>query len=79
MTAPNDDGALLERWHRGDQDAGSELFSRYFDTLQGFFEQRAPRAAEDLVQQTFLGLLSAGDAYRGTGTFRSYLLVAARR
>jgi RNA polymerase sigma-70 factor (ECF subfamily) len=54
-----DDWQLLDRWHRGDSEAGSELVTRYFNSLRSYFHRRVPEDdAEDLVQETFLRLFA---------------------
>lgn len=75
-----DDMALLEAWRGGDNRAGSELFSRYFDELYGFFCSKVPTGdlAEDLVQQTLLSCVRYRDGFRGDASFRTYLFAVAR-
>lgn len=71
------DADLLAAWQAGDADAGNDLFERYFEALFRFFRSKLDDAAEDLVQQTFLGLVRAGAPVRGA-SFRAYLFTAAR-
>jgi RNA polymerase sigma-70 factor (ECF subfamily) len=73
------DAELLEAWRAGDEAAGRTLFRRYFEIVRRFFATKVPSDAEDLVQRTFLGCLRARDQFRGDGSFRGYLLTAARR
>jgi RNA polymerase sigma factor (sigma-70 family) len=69
---------LLDAWRGGDAEAGNELFDRYFEPLFRFFRTKADDVAEDLVQQTFLGLVKAAPGFRGASSFRTYVFTAAR-
>ncbi|MFV8752662.1 RNA polymerase sigma factor [Nannocystaceae bacterium ST9] len=75
-----DDRELLRAWREGDRRAGSELFSRHFDALYGFFRNKVHSgdAAEDLVQQTMLACVRNRDGFRGDASFRTYLFTVAR-
>lgn len=75
-----DDRELLRAWREGDRRAGSELFSRHFDELYGFFRSKVPSGdeAEDLVQQTMLACVRNRDGFRGDASFRTYLFTVAR-
>jgi RNA polymerase sigma-70 factor (ECF subfamily) len=75
-----DDMELLREWRNGDRRAGSELFSRHFDELYGFFRNKVQSgdAAEDLVQQTLLACVRNRDGFRGDSSFRTYLFTIAR-
>lgn len=75
-----DDRELLQAWREGDRRAGSELFSRHFDDLYGFFRNKVHSgdAAEDLVQQTMLACVRNRDGFRGDSSFRTYLFTIAR-
>jgi RNA polymerase sigma factor (sigma-70 family) len=73
------DFALLEAWRGGDEAAGRELFSRYFDSMYRFFRNKVDDAAEDLTQQTFMGLVQGKDRFRGEASFRTYLFMIARK
>lgn len=72
------DADLLEAWRNGDKQAGSELFDRYFDAVHRFFRSKVDEGSEDLVQQTFLALVSHRDALEKGSSFRTYLFVVAR-
>lgn len=75
-----DDKELLRQWRAGDLRAGSELFSRHFDELYGFFRNKVEtrESAEDLVQQTLLTCVRNRDGFRGDSSFRTYLFTIAR-
>jgi RNA polymerase sigma factor (sigma-70 family) len=68
---------LLERWRGGDAAAGEDLFERHFDAVVRFFRNKTDEAAEDLVQQTFLGCMRGQQRFRGDASFRTYLFVVA--
>jgi RNA polymerase sigma-70 factor (ECF subfamily) len=70
---------LLEAWRNEDEAAGRELFSRYFDAVYRFFRNKVDDAAEDLTQQTFMGLVQSRDQFRGDASFRTYLFMIARK
>jgi RNA polymerase sigma factor (sigma-70 family) len=74
------DAELLAAWREGDRRAGSELFSRYFDDLYGFFHNKVgtPHEAQDLVQQTMLTCVRNRDSFRGDSSFRTFLFTIAR-
>src|SRR5690606_39242067 len=73
------DFELLEAWRAGDEGAGRELFGRYFDAVYRFFRNKVDDAAEDLTQQTFMGLVAGRDRFRGDSSFRTYLFMIARK
>lgn len=69
---------LLEAWRAGERAAGSELFSRHFGHVYGFFRSKLEDVAEDLTQQTFMRCVKARDEFRQAASFRTYLFVIAR-
>jgi RNA polymerase sigma-70 factor (ECF subfamily) len=73
------DYELLEAWRNEDESAGRELFARYFDAVYRFFRNKVDDAAEDLTQQTFMGLVQSRDRFRGDASFRTYLFMIARK
>ncbi|MBK6916164.1 MAG: RNA polymerase sigma factor [Deltaproteobacteria bacterium] len=79
MAQVRDDFSLLEAWRGGDEPAGRELFERYFDAVYRFFRNKVDDAAEDLVQQTFMGLVQGRDRFRGDASFRTYVFMIARK
>lgn len=70
---------LLEAWRDGDEAAGRDLFGRYFEAVFRFFRNKIDDAAEDLTQQTFMGLVAGRDRFRGESSFRTYLFMIARK
>jgi RNA polymerase sigma factor (sigma-70 family) len=78
-TPARDDFSLLEAWRGGDEPAGRELFERYFDAVYRFFRNKVDDSAEDLVQQTFMGLVQGRDRFRGDASFRTYVFMIARK
>lgn len=71
------DDELLARWSAGDRLAGGELFDRYFCGLTRFFRNKVGDAMDDLIGQTMLQLVEARPAYRGSGSFRSFVFGVA--
>jgi len=73
------DLALLARWQAGDQQAGTQLFRRYFPAIRRFFRNKiGPQEVEDLVQRTFAGLVEAVAQFRRDASFRVFLFAVAR-
>lgn len=79
MTPGPSDFDLLAAWRDGDEAAGRELFARYFDAVYRFFRNKVDDAAEDLTQQTFMGLVQGRDKFRGEASFRTYVFMIARK
>lgn len=73
------DYELLQAWRDGQESAGRALFSRYFDSVYRFFRNKVDDAAEDLTQQTFMGLVQGRDRFRGDASFRTYIFMIARK
>jgi RNA polymerase sigma-70 factor (ECF subfamily) len=82
------DEDLMVAFRGGDRAAFEEIFCRYRDPIWRFFRRRVaePERAEELAQETFLGLLQAARRYEPRATFRSYVfsiafnvLLASRR
>jgi len=63
----------------GSRAAFETLFARYREPVWRFFRRREADAAraEELAQDTFVGVLEGARRYQGRGTFRSYLFGAA--
>ncbi|MEM6295712.1 MAG: sigma-70 family RNA polymerase sigma factor [Myxococcota bacterium] len=81
MTARSQDAedvALLVRWRGGDVAAGEALTRRSFRMVLRFFDTKAPAAALDLTQQTFLALAEGRGRAEIRTSFRAYLLGIAR-
>ena len=82
------DEDLMIAFRGGERAAFEEIFCRYRDPIWRFFRRRVadPERAEELAQETFLGLLQAARRYEARATFRSYVfsiafnvLLASRR
>jgi RNA polymerase sigma-70 factor (ECF subfamily) len=75
----SDDLELLRAWGEGDDQAGSVLVRRHFDTIARFFETKVEDNAADLIQRTFLACVRARDRAHEIEGFKAYLLAIARR
>jgi RNA polymerase sigma factor (sigma-70 family) len=73
----DDEGALLQAWRSGDSSAGEKLTRAYYNRILGFFRLRAPQAAEDLTQKTFLAC-AEGSSQVESANVRSFLFGIAR-
>jgi RNA polymerase sigma-70 factor, ECF subfamily len=81
------DEVLMLEFQGGSRAAFDELFARYRKPLYGFFGRRLnhPERAEELVQETFLAVISAASRYEPRASVRTYLygialkLLAAER
>jgi RNA polymerase sigma factor (sigma-70 family) len=67
------DAALWGSWCAGDKQAGRALFDRYFRAIARFFANKVGPEADDLVQETFASLFTAGERLREPERLRSYL------
>ena len=69
------ESALVSRIRSGDADAWAELIDRYEGRLLAFSESRLANkgAAEDIVQESFLGFLNSLPHYDGQRSLESYL------
>jgi len=74
------DDELLERISRGDVEALGELYDRYSGLLYQFALTlvRSSDAAEEVVQESFLGLLRSRSGLVDVRDIRSYLLRIVR-
>src|SRR5689334_5749042 len=70
---------LIERVRAGQPDAWSELIARYEGRLLGYVARRVAdrAAAEDLVQETFLGFLTSLPNYNTAQPLEGYLFSIA--
>jgi RNA polymerase sigma-70 factor (ECF subfamily) len=73
------DEDLIADVKRGSRTAFEALFERYRDPVWRFFRRRMADAAraEELAQDTFVGILEGARRYEARGTFRSYLFGVA--
>jgi len=73
------DEALMQRLAGGERSAFEALFARYREPVWRFFRRRVsdPSRAEELAQDTFVGVLSGVSRYQGRSAFRSYLFGVA--
>ncbi len=78
-SSPQSDFELLEAWRAGEDRAGRELFERHFESVFRFFRNKLDHGAEDLTQQTFLGLVKAKHSFRGDSSFRTFIFTVARK
>ncbi len=74
-----DDTELLGRWQDGDPKAGTALYRRHFKRLYRFIHGKAPEAADDLIQSTFIKLQKAKFRGDANTTFRSFITQIAWR
>jgi RNA polymerase sigma factor (sigma-70 family) len=80
MTDPTlTDHALLAAWSGGDQDAGTLLVRRHFESLSRFFRSRAPGQHVDLMQKAWLGCVESRERVPAELPFKVYLMGIARR
>jgi len=80
MTASNQsDNLLVQRVRAGAADAWEELIARFEGRLFAFVEHRVPRraAAEDVVQETFIGFLTSLPNYDTRRPLEGYLFSIA--
>jgi RNA polymerase sigma-70 factor (ECF subfamily) len=73
--------ALVVRFQRGDEDAFSALYLRYFDRIYAYMRVVLTdnHSAEDATQQVFIKLYEALPRYEDRGhPFRAFLFVVAR-
>ena len=73
------DHVLVARIRQGDADVWNELIARYEGRLQAFVESRLENrsAAEDIVQETFIGFLTSLPNYDESRALESYLFSIA--
>jgi len=69
------DDELVVRLRKGDQDAFAVLVDRYHTRLTRFAHSFTPRAelAEDIAQETWLGLLRGLERFEGRASLRTWL------
>lgn len=74
-----DDYDLLAAWGGGSTRAAELLSRRHYASIRRFFDLRAPGAADDLTQQTFLGALEGIAGFRRDSSFRTFLFGIAHK
>jgi DNA-directed RNA polymerase specialized sigma24 family protein len=80
MTDPTQtDHELLAAWSGGEEDAGTRLVRRHFESLSRFFRGRAPGQHVDLMQKTWLGCVESRERVPADLPFKVYLMGIARR
>ncbi len=79
MSQPELDHVIVRRIRQGDADVWNELIARYEGRLQAFVESRLENrsAAEDIVQDTFIGFLTSLPNYDESRALESYLFSIA--
>lgn len=77
---PPSDAALMAAVQAGDLDAFQALYERHHRAVFGFLLRSVHdrRAAEDLLQETFLRVFAARQTYRPLAAFRTWLFTVAR-
>lgn len=73
------DYVLLDRWRRGDQAAGKELFERHYDLLYRFFATEMATGQGKLVVETFQACREGRAPLPRHKDFRVHLLAGAHR
>jgi RNA polymerase sigma-70 factor (ECF subfamily) len=73
--APADDQSLVERARDGDEDAFAVLVRRYTPMLMRLARMYVPTdaLAEDVVQETWVGVLRGIDRFEGRSSFKTWL------
>jgi RNA polymerase sigma-70 factor (ECF subfamily) len=73
--APADDQSLVERAREGDEDAFAVLVRRYTPMLTRLARMYVPTdaLAEDVVQETWVGVLRGIDKFEGRSSFKTWL------
>jgi RNA polymerase sigma-70 factor (ECF subfamily) len=79
MSSCEADAPLIRRIRNGDAEAWSELIARYEGRLLAYVEGRTRNraAAEDLVQETFIGFLTSLPNFDGRRPLEAYLFSIA--
>jgi RNA polymerase sigma-70 factor (ECF subfamily) len=69
------DGQLIEAWRGGDEAAATELVRRHARALAQYLGAAGAREdVDDIVQETFFRAFRRIDSYRGTASFRTWLM-----
>jgi RNA polymerase sigma-70 factor (ECF subfamily) len=67
------DADLVVAFREGDRRAGEKLVERYYPKVVNFCRSKAPTAANDIAQQSFLGCFERIDKLRDPASFRAFL------
>ncbi|GEP97201.1 RNA polymerase sigma-70 factor [Chitinophaga cymbidii] len=76
----DEDRELLNRLVKGNEEAFTILYDRYYRRVALFVQQlvKLPALAEDISQETFIRIWEAREQLAKVQSFKSYLFVAAR-
>jgi RNA polymerase sigma-70 factor, ECF subfamily len=79
MTVPSVENLLIDRIRAGEAEAWDELIAKFEGRLLGYVIRRAPSrtAAEDIVQETFVGFLTSLPNYDSRQPLEGYLFSIA--
>src|SRR5208282_2170321 len=79
MSTSSSENLLIQRIRAGEADAWNELIARYEGRLLGFVARRVANraAAEDLVQEAFIGFLTSLPNYDPDQSLEGYLFSIA--
>ena len=67
------DAELIAALRAGDRKAGQVLVERYYPKVLNFCRSKAPSAANDIAQKSFLGVFERLDKLRDPANFRGFL------
>ena len=72
---------LIDRIRESDAEAWRQLVDRYHGRLRAFAarELPSPSDADDIVQETFIGLLQSLGGFRGDSSLETFLFLILRR
>ena len=75
-----DDFELIERWQSGDREAADEFLVHYYPLLRRFFTAKLHDDAEreDLIQETFVALVTAVENFQKRSSAKAFVLSIAR-
>jgi RNA polymerase sigma-70 factor, ECF subfamily len=78
---PDQDGALIHRFKRGEEEAFEELFRRHADRIHGFSYRmcRHLEDAQDVLQETFLAAFHGLKHFKGKARITTWLYKIASR
>ncbi len=72
--APSD-AELIEAWRRGDEEAAAQLVRRHTPAVARFLSAAGAREdLDDLVQEAFFRAFRKIDSFRGSASFRTWLM-----